>query len=178
MYAPSIQFIQDAGTCGLWSFSSAFYEYFNKNIASEWMKKTNGYMMAKAAVQSNRSKRSPVMNYLKSLVIQIKGNSYIVRTIKEKVSWTDLKTARYLKTIFICLLRVSDGSRDHIVSISNTWIFDSNLDFTLPLKKESLDWCCGSKQNGFSYVGYWKMAYVRHCYQGKVNMKSNDSMKK
>ena len=39
MYAPSIQFIQDAGTCGLSSFSSAFYEYFNKYITSEWMKK-------------------------------------------------------------------------------------------------------------------------------------------
>ena len=37
--APSIQFIQGAGTCGLLSFSSAFYEYFNKYIASEWMKK-------------------------------------------------------------------------------------------------------------------------------------------
>ena len=37
--APSIQFIQSAGTCGLSSFSSAFHEYFNKSIASEWMRK-------------------------------------------------------------------------------------------------------------------------------------------
>ena len=28
--APSIQFIQGAGTCGLLSFSSAFYEYLTK----------------------------------------------------------------------------------------------------------------------------------------------------
>ena len=44
--APSIQFIQSAGTCGLSSFSSAFYQYFNKSIASNWMKNTNGYKMA------------------------------------------------------------------------------------------------------------------------------------
>jgi hypothetical protein len=110
MYAPSIQFIQDAGTCGLSSFSSDFYEYFNKYIASEWMKKTNGYMMAMAAVKGNQSKRCSVMNYLKELVMKIKGNTYTVTNIKRKVSWTDLKTARYLKTIVICLLRGSDGS--------------------------------------------------------------------
>ena len=136
MYAPSIQFIQDAGTCGLSSFSSAFYEYFNKNIASEWMKKTNGYMMAMAAVQGNQSKRSSVMNYLKELVMKIKGNTYTVTNIKRKMSWTDLKTARYFKTIVICLLRGSDGSQDHIVSISYYWIFDSNLDFALPFNKK------------------------------------------
>ena len=123
LYAPSIQFIQGAGTCVLSSFSSAFYEYFNKSIASEWMKKINGYIMAMAAVKGNQSKKSSVMNYLKELVMKIKGNTYTVTNIKEKLSWTELKTARYFKSIVICLFKGSDGSRDHIVSISNAWIF-------------------------------------------------------
>ena len=87
-----------------------FYEYFNKHIASEWMKKTNGYMKAMAAVKGTRSKRSSVMNYLKELVMKIKGNTYTVTNIKVKLSWTELKTATYLKSIFICLLKGSDGS--------------------------------------------------------------------
>ena len=41
---PSIQLILGAGTCGLSSFSSAFYQYFNKSIATEWMKNTNGFL--------------------------------------------------------------------------------------------------------------------------------------
>ena len=44
--APSIQFIQSEGTCGLSSFSSAFYEYFNKFIATRWMKNTIDYKTA------------------------------------------------------------------------------------------------------------------------------------
>ena len=138
MYAPSIQLIQDADTCGVFSFSSAFYEYFHKYIASEWMKKTNGYMMDMAAVKGNRSKRSSVMNYLKEHVMKIKGNTYTVTNIKEKVSWTELKTARYLKTIIICLLRRSNRSQDHIVPISNDWIVDFNFNFALPLNEETL----------------------------------------
>ena len=53
LYAPSTQFIQGAGTCGLSSFSSAFYEYFDKFIASEWMKETNEYIMDMADTKDN-----------------------------------------------------------------------------------------------------------------------------
>lgn len=49
-------------------------------------------MIDMAAVQGNGSKRSLVMNYLKELVMKIKGNTYTVTNIKGKVSWTDLKT--------------------------------------------------------------------------------------
>ena len=79
------------------------------------------------------------MNYLKALVVHIRGNTYSVKNIKEKVPWTELKKNIYFKSIVICLLKGSDGYRDHTVSISNAWIFDSNLNFALPLNKESLD---------------------------------------
>ena len=61
----------------------------------------------------------------------------------------------------------SDESRDHIVPISHAWIFDSNLDFALPLNKESLDWCCGLRQNGTTFESCWKMASVSQCFKGK-----------
>ena len=41
LYAPSNYFIQGAGSCGLSSFSSAFYEYFNKSIAIYKRKEMN-----------------------------------------------------------------------------------------------------------------------------------------
>jgi hypothetical protein len=77
--APLIQFIQSEGTCGLSSLSSAFYEYFNKSIATGWMKNTIDYKTAMSQPVYTRSKRSPVMNYLKELVNQIRGNTYTVR---------------------------------------------------------------------------------------------------
>ena len=77
---------------------------------------------------------------------------------KIKVAWAELKKTTYFKSIVICLLRGSGGSRDHIVSISHAWIFDSNLDFSLPLNKESLEWCCGFEQNSTTYNGCWEMA--------------------
>ena len=42
-----------------------------------------------------------------------------------------------------------------------------NLDFALPLNKESLDWCCGLRQNGTTFEGCWKMASVSQCFKGK-----------
>ena len=51
--APSIQFMQSEGTCGLSSFSSAFYEYFDKFIANEWMKQTKSYSIGHTCVISS-----------------------------------------------------------------------------------------------------------------------------
>ena len=87
---------------GYHQFPVIFYECFNKSIASAWMKKRNEYIIYMAAVKGNLSKKSSVMNYLKELVIKIKGNTYKVTNIKEKLSWTDLKTARHFKSIVIC----------------------------------------------------------------------------
>ena len=93
------------------------------------------------------------MNNLKTPVIKIKGNAYRVTNIK--VPWAELKKTTYFKAIVICLLRGSDRSRIHIISISHSWIFDSNLDFAFPLNKESLDWSCDVKQNDSTFNGCW-----------------------
>ena len=52
--------------------------------------------MAMAESKGNQSKKSRWTNYLKALVMSIKGNTYSVKNIK-KVSWTDLKKTRYFK---------------------------------------------------------------------------------
>lgn len=64
------------------------------------MKNTDGYKMAMGEKKGNGSKRSGVMNYLKTLVIEIKGNTYRVRNINEP--WAELKKTTYYKSIVIC----------------------------------------------------------------------------
>ena len=77
-----------------------------ESIASEWIKDTNGYKTAMNERKVKQSKRSRVIIFFKTLVIKIKGNTYSVRKIK--VSWTELKTVTYLKSIVLCLLRGSN----------------------------------------------------------------------
>ena len=72
----------------------------------------------------------------------------------------------------------SDESRDHIVPISHAWIFDSNLDFALPLNKERLDWCCGFRQDGTTFESCWEMASFSQCFIGKYFIKAMLCMKK
>ena len=39
-------------------------------------------------------------------------------------------------------LLANDGNNMHMVTIVGGWIFDSNIEYCLPLTKWSLDWCC------------------------------------
>ena len=76
----------------------------------------------------------------------------------------------------MCLLKGNNGYRYHIVAILNAWIFHSNLNFSLPLNKEILEWTCGVKHNCSTFDGFWEMAHVGYCYQGKEFIKAKDSI--
>jgi len=51
----------------------------------------------------------------------------------------------------ITCLRASNGKEDHTVTIYNNWIFDGNFSHALPLQKESLDLCCSTDEEIFSF---------------------------
>ena len=68
------------------------------------------YKTAMSQPVYTRSKKSPMMNYLKELVNELIGNTYTVRGIKKEVLWADLNKPTYYKVIVICLLRGSDDS--------------------------------------------------------------------
>jgi hypothetical protein len=55
----------------------------------------------------------------------------------------------------MCLVGMhsNDGKGDHAVAVAGKWIFDSNLDYALPLTKESLDLCCSDGLRKSSFVG-------------------------
>ena len=61
------------------------------------MYEKNVYILSMAETKGNQRKKSAVMKYLKALVMSINGNSYTVKNIKGKVTWTELKKERYFK---------------------------------------------------------------------------------
>ena len=42
----------------------------------------------------------------------------------------------------LCVLKSSDNSASHAVTVVENYIFDSNLSHALELNKKNLDWCC------------------------------------
>src|SRR5688572_32624037 len=53
----------------------------------------------------------------------------------------------------ITCLRASNGKEDHTVTIYNNWIFDGNFSHALPLHKHSLDLCCSTDDENFTFEG-------------------------
>ena len=43
------------------------------------------------------------------------------------------------------ILQGTDGGIEHAISVIGNWVFDSNVDVALPLKREVLDWCVMGK---------------------------------
>jgi len=44
----------------------------------------------------------------------------------------------------VVILRGSDGSVNHAVTVVGTWVFDSNVAYAQPLTLPLLDWCCST----------------------------------
>ena len=54
----------------------------------------------------------------------------------------------------MCLLLDTAHRTDHCITVSGKWIFDSNLEFALPLTKASLDYICsGNDTDEITFVG-------------------------
>lgn len=58
----------------------------------------------------------------------------------------------------ITCLRASNGKEDHTVTIYNDWIFDGNFSNALPLNQKSLDICCSTNEENFTFE------YMLHTY--------------
>ena len=54
----------------------------------------------------------------------------------------------------MCLLLDTAHQTDHFINICGKWIFDSNLEFELPLTKTSLNYICsGNDTDEITFVG-------------------------
>jgi hypothetical protein len=45
----------------------------------------------------------------------------------------------------LCILKGSDGSVNHAVTVVDNYIFESNCPHAIQLSKENLDWCCSTE---------------------------------
>ena len=54
----------------------------------------------------------------------------------------------------MCLLLDTVQRTDHCITVCGKWIFDSNLEFTLPLTKASLNYICSDNDTDeITFVG-------------------------
>ena len=54
----------------------------------------------------------------------------------------------------MCLLQDTAHRKDNCITICGKWIFDSNLEFALPLTKASLNYICsGNDTDDITFVG-------------------------
>ena len=54
----------------------------------------------------------------------------------------------------VCLLLDTAHREDQCITVCGKWIFDSNLDFALPLTKASLNYICsGNDTDEITFVG-------------------------
>ena len=67
----------------------------------------------------------------------------------------------YYYAVVVALLKDSLGSKDHIVSFSEGWLFDSNLTYALPLTINNLNWCCGNHINGATFEGFHESFVIK-----------------
>jgi hypothetical protein len=52
-------------------------------------------------------------------------------------------------------LKATDGGTQHVITVVDGMIFDSNCDRALQLAKDMLDWCCSSDDVESSYDCVW-----------------------
>jgi hypothetical protein len=74
--------------------------------------------------------------------------------------WDILKDSQEYIMCLVGLL-ANDSKTDHAVAISGKWIFDSNLDYALPLSKDSLDLCCSNDKNKNQFVGVTRVFMLK-----------------
>ena len=67
------------------------------------------------------------------------------------------------KEYLMCLvgLHGSDGKKDHAVSIAGEWIFDSNVEYALPLTRNSLDLCCSDGSTKNRFIGVTRVCMLK-----------------
>ena len=63
----------------------------------------------------------------------------------------------------VCLLIDTAHRTDHCITVCGKWIFDSNLEFALPLTEGSLNYICsGNDTDDITFVGGSSTMWSRH----------------
>lgn len=79
----------------------------------------------------------------------------------------------------LCILKGSDGSVTHAVTVVNNYIFDSSCNTAMHLTKENLDWCCGSDYGEAKFVAV-EVAhrFVKYTGSSSIFIRDTDEIQK
>ena len=81
--------------------------------------------------------------------------------MKQMIEWSKLLyDNEYFNSIMLCILKSEDNSRDHIVAISQGWIFDGNLTHALSLNVGNLTWCSSNGKSNNMFIGFYEQVQI------------------
>ena len=100
------------------------------------------------------------MIFLSEIIQQKAFKAYAVRRMKQMIAWRKFFESPFYYKVMLCIPKSSNFSRDHIIGITQGWIFDGNLSYAIPLNEENLTWWCSHGQVGEIFNGFCEQIQV------------------
>ena len=147
--------------CGISALSSAFAYIYESELALKIYQRRDEYLVSQSSSILKTSKKSASMKFLMEIIFQKDFGKYMVKRIKQIVHWRDfLSNTEYFHSIILCILKSTDMSRDHIIAISQGWIFDGNLTYALALNVHNLSWCAVHGTEYGTFTGFYEQVQI------------------
>ena len=160
--APLMKYPQySQGICGVSAFSSAFHFAFNTKLSHFIFKAKEKYL--KSLSRTVNTKKSPSLICLSEIMFQKAFREYAVTRKTQIVSWKKLLENPYYSNIMLCIPKSTAMVKDHIIGVTNGWIFDGNLVYAIPLNESNLTWCTSHGKTGEVFTGF--------CEQLEISLK-------
>ena len=158
--APVLKYPQySQGICGVSAFSSAFHFTFNEKLSHLIFQGKEKYL--KSLSKSVTSKKSPALICLSELMFQSAFRLYTVKRMTQIVPWKKLLENPFYSNIMLCIPKSTSMLKDHIIGITNGWIFDGNLVYAIPLNESNLTWCTSHGKTGEVFTGFCEQLEIR-----------------
>ena len=162
-HSPEICFPQEnEGTCGISAFSSAFaYLYDTKMGLGIYIKKTEYLKILCTPVKSKSPKSAAMIFLMKIMEKKPFSKKYECKRLKQ-VPWREfLKKSDLYDSVILCILCTTKMSKDHIIAISQGWIFDGNLKYAITCNEDNLNWCAGHGNENETFGGFYEQVQIR-----------------
>ena len=157
--APVVEYQQfNTGLCGICALASALHFNYGIKIASFVYNFQGEYH--KHFINESKSKKNPIMSFLKSILYRKKREYRVEYCSGNSISLSNMMKDQIYYKVVVGLLKDSLGSKDHIISFCQGWIFDSNLPYAIAISDVNLDWCCGNHVNEAMFDGFHELFIV------------------
>ena len=112
-------------------------------------------------ISKDNTKKSSIMKFLKARCYDKRREYIITHHAGRSITISSLNNDQIYFDVVAGLLNDTLSSKDHIVSFSQGWIFDSNLPYAIPITEDNLNWCCGKHQNGAEFLGFHELLSIQ-----------------